>query len=97
MWLNQEDKRAIAIGSTIIIAIILVMSIMVIAVGSNLPKRLLGYCYITENNYWLDMIVVIDTKTDKRACYRKFSGTKDYQLVTCPTDEKPNDSIPLPK
>ena len=47
MWLNQEDKRAIAIGSTIIIAIILVMSIMVIAVGSNLPKRLLGYCYIT--------------------------------------------------
>lgn len=97
MWLNQEDKRAIAIGSTILFAIILVMSIMVIAVGSNLPKRLLGYCYITENNYWLDMIVVIDTKTDKRACYRKFSGTKDYQLVTCPTDEKPNDSIPLPK
>lgn len=97
MWLSDEDKRAIAIGSTIIIAIILVMSIMVIAVGSNLPKRLLGYCYITENNYLLDMVVVIDTKTDKRACYRKFYGTKDYQLVTCPTDEKPNESIPLPK
>lgn len=97
MWLSDEDKRVIAIGSTIILGILSVFTIIAILFGTNIPQRLIGNQYVTENNYPLSMIVVIDTKTDKRACYRRFSDQNDFQLVTCPTDEKPNNSISLTK